>query len=106
MNSERDEVVEAQLVSPEAEARTPAVADDVLPETLCLMPVPHRPFFPGQVQPVAQGERDTPDTEGHPGTPMRPGPGHHHGSRAELARALGISERTLYRKLQRLEDAA
>ena len=30
----------------------------------------------------------------------------HHGSRAELARALGISERTLYRKLQRLEDAA
>jgi DNA-binding NtrC family response regulator len=30
----------------------------------------------------------------------------HHGSRAELARALGISERTLYRKLQRLENTA
>ena len=35
------------------EAKTPAVADDVLPETLHLMPVPNRPFFPGQVQPVA-----------------------------------------------------
>ena len=31
----------------------PAVADDVLPETLHIMPIPGRPFFPGQVQPVA-----------------------------------------------------
>ncbi|MEM9255088.1 MAG: endopeptidase La [Pseudomonadota bacterium] len=31
----------------------PAVADDVLPETLHIMPIPNRPFFPGQVQPVA-----------------------------------------------------
>ncbi len=31
----------------------PAVADDVLPETLYLIPTPARPFFPGQVQPVA-----------------------------------------------------
>ncbi len=31
---------------------TPAVADEVLPSTLYLMPVPQRPFFPGQVQPV------------------------------------------------------
>jgi ATP-dependent Lon protease len=31
----------------------PAVADDVLPETLVLLPLPNRPFFPGQVQPVA-----------------------------------------------------
>ena len=52
MNSERDEGAEAQLVAPETGARTPAIADDVLPDTLCLMPVPHRPFFPGQVQPV------------------------------------------------------
>ena len=32
---------------------SPAVANDVLPETLYLIPIPHRPFFPGQVQPVA-----------------------------------------------------
>lgn len=32
---------------------SPAVANDVLPETLHLVPIPHRPFFPGQVQPVA-----------------------------------------------------
>ncbi|MFT4874515.1 endopeptidase La [Congregibacter sp.] len=32
---------------------TPAVADDVLPDSLYLIPVPQRPFFPGQVQPVA-----------------------------------------------------
>lgn len=32
--------------------RTPAVADDVLPDSLYLIPVPQRPFFPGQVQPV------------------------------------------------------
>lgn len=30
----------------------PALADDVLPETLVLMPLPGRPFFPGQVQPI------------------------------------------------------
>ena len=32
---------------------SPAVADEVLPDTIYLMPVPNRPFFPGQVQPVA-----------------------------------------------------
>ncbi len=51
--SERDEAAEAEVVSAEIKANTPAVADDVLPETLCLLPIPHRPFFPGQVQPVA-----------------------------------------------------
>ncbi len=35
-----------------AEAMTPAVADDVLPDTLVLLPLPGRPFFPGQVQPI------------------------------------------------------
>nr|WP_241521060.1 endopeptidase La [Kineobactrum sediminis] len=35
------------------EQHSPALADDVLPETLHLVPIPHRPFFPGQVQPVA-----------------------------------------------------
>ncbi|MEQ9394798.1 endopeptidase La [Haliea sp.] len=32
---------------------SPAIANDVLPDTLYLIPIPHRPFFPGQVQPVA-----------------------------------------------------
>ncbi len=32
---------------------SPAVASDILPETLYLVPIPQRPFFPGQVQPVA-----------------------------------------------------
>ena len=32
--------------------RSPALIADVLPDTLCLMPIPHRPFFPGQIQPV------------------------------------------------------
>ena len=35
------------------EATAPAVADEVLPDTLYLMPIPQRPFFPGQAQPVA-----------------------------------------------------
>ncbi len=30
----------------------PAVAEDVLPEALVLLPLPGRPFFPGQVQPI------------------------------------------------------
>lgn len=37
----------------DAAAQAPAVADDVLPDSLYLIPVPQRPFFPGQVQPVA-----------------------------------------------------
>jgi ATP-dependent Lon protease len=40
----------------------PAVADEVLPETLHLMPVPNRPFFPGQVQPVAINPDDWGET--------------------------------------------
>ncbi|HEY6131378.1 MAG TPA: LON peptidase substrate-binding domain-containing protein, partial [Halioglobus sp.] len=38
--------------------QAPAVADDVLPDTLYLMPVPFRPFFPGQVQPIAINSRE------------------------------------------------
>jgi ATP-dependent Lon protease len=44
---------DAELVTPEESPHTPAVADEVLPDTLHLMPIPNRPFFPGQVQPVA-----------------------------------------------------
>lgn len=44
----------AEIVNDEAvlKSATPAVADDVLPDSLYLIPVPQRPFFPGQVQPV------------------------------------------------------
>ena len=51
--SEQDKSVDVEVVAPGDEAQAPAVADDVLPDTLHLMPVPNRPFFPGQVQPVA-----------------------------------------------------
>ncbi|MCB1842999.1 MAG: LON peptidase substrate-binding domain-containing protein, partial [Halioglobus sp.] len=43
----------ADAYSDAAQSHAPAVADDVLPDTLYLMPIPKRPFFPGQVQPVA-----------------------------------------------------
>ncbi|MEM1114068.1 MAG: endopeptidase La [Pseudomonadota bacterium] len=50
----QDSSIEAELISPaEGEQQAPAVADEVLPETLYVIPVPGRPFFPGQVQPVA-----------------------------------------------------
>ena len=60
--SEHDEAVDAEVVEPGETASAPAVADDVLPDTLYLMPVPHRPFFPGQVQPVAINPREWADT--------------------------------------------
>jgi ATP-dependent Lon protease len=50
---------EGEILPPEAEEGrvgdhpAPAVADEVLPDTLVLLPLPGRPFFPGQVQPVA-----------------------------------------------------
>ncbi|MCP5130285.1 MAG: endopeptidase La [Pseudomonadales bacterium] len=52
--NERDEAIDAEVVSPPPKSgpQAPAVADDVLPDKLYLMPLPHRPFFPGQVQPV------------------------------------------------------
>ncbi|WP_116369082.1 endopeptidase La [Parahaliea mediterranea] len=42
--------------------QAPAVAEDMLPDTLYLIPNPVRPFFPGQVQPVAINPRDWGDT--------------------------------------------
>ena len=50
---------EGEILPPESEVGTvgdhpaPAVADEVLPDTLVLLPLPGRPFFPCQVQPVA-----------------------------------------------------
>ena len=53
MSEQEDTSWNATVVDAEDGAHAPAVADDVLPDTLYLMPVPNRPFFPGQVQPVA-----------------------------------------------------
>jgi ATP-dependent Lon protease len=50
--SEHEQPEDVDVESSGEAQNTPAVADDVLPDTLYLMPVPHRPFFPGQVQPV------------------------------------------------------
>ena len=51
--TESEQAVDVELLSSEEDQQAPAVADDVLPETLHIMPIPGRPFFPGQVQPVA-----------------------------------------------------
>ena len=45
------------------QASTPAVAADVLPETLVLLPLPGRPFFPGQVQPIGLNPDQWPSQE-------------------------------------------
>ena len=50
----KDPTPELELLSEDdAESKAPAVADEVLPDSLFLIPVPQRPFFPGQVQPVS-----------------------------------------------------
>ena len=59
---QQDDVVEAEVMAPEESTRPPAVADDVLPDTLHLMPIPNRPFFPGQVQPVAINPQEWAET--------------------------------------------
>jgi ATP-dependent Lon protease len=51
--SDQEQTADAEVLLPEEGQRAPAVADEVLPDTLYLMPIPNRPFFPGQVQPVA-----------------------------------------------------
>jgi ATP-dependent Lon protease len=61
-SAERDQVAETDVVSSGEGRQAPAVADDVLPDTLYLMPIPNRPFFPGQVQPVAINPQEWGDT--------------------------------------------
>jgi len=56
------EATEADAVSSGEGRQAPAVADEVLPDTLYLMPIPNRPFFPGQVQPVAINPQEWGDT--------------------------------------------
>ena len=59
---QHDEVVDGEVLEPVEGSKAPAVADDVLPDTLYLMPVPNRPFFPGQVQPVAINPQEWSET--------------------------------------------
>jgi len=50
---EQEDAVDTDAVNATHSTGTPAVAEDVLPDKLYIMPVPGRPFFPGQVQPIA-----------------------------------------------------
>jgi ATP-dependent Lon protease len=52
MSQPEESIPEVQLEHSEEMQQTPAVADDVLPDTLHLIPIPFRPFFPGQIQPI------------------------------------------------------
>ncbi len=47
------EIVNGEVLEPDMGGPGIAVADDVLPDTLHVMPISNRPYFPGQVQPVA-----------------------------------------------------
>ena len=47
-----DNIVNGEVVENNIAGHDLAVADDVLPETLHVMPISNRPYFPGQVQPV------------------------------------------------------
>ncbi|MFV8819462.1 endopeptidase La [Haliea sp. E17] len=49
---QQDDALEPEVITHGEHSGTPAVAEDVLPNTLYLLPVPNRPFFPGQVQPL------------------------------------------------------
>ncbi|MEZ5572194.1 MAG: endopeptidase La [Halioglobus sp.] len=56
--SDSEQPVDLEVETADQRGQSPAVADDVLPDTLHLMPVPYRPFFPGQVQPIAINPRE------------------------------------------------
>ncbi|MFK7974790.1 MAG: endopeptidase La [Halioglobus sp.] len=60
--TDEDQPLDVEVVIAQDENQTPAVADDVLPDTLYLMPIPNRPFFPGQVQPVGINPGDWGET--------------------------------------------
>ena len=47
-----NEVVNGEVSPPHPQAHDLAVADDVMPDALHIMPIATRPYFPGQVQPV------------------------------------------------------
>lgn len=60
---DRDCEADAAVPSvPDPASGTPAIADDVLPEALVMLPLPGRPFFPGQVQPIGLNPEHWRDT--------------------------------------------
>ncbi len=48
-----NDIVNGEVLESAVDPQGLARADDVLPETLHIMPISSRPYFPGQVQPVA-----------------------------------------------------
>jgi ATP-dependent Lon protease len=56
--NENEQPGDPEVVASVDQQHPPAVADEVLPDTLYIMPIPGRPFFPGQVQPVAINPAD------------------------------------------------
>ncbi len=52
-SSEEGQIVDGEIIEQQQSTQDIAVADDVLPDALHIMPIASRPYFPGQVQPVA-----------------------------------------------------
>ena len=54
--------VDGEVISPGSDGHGLAVADDMLPSTLHIMPISTRPYFPGQAQPVTVNMEQWADT--------------------------------------------
>lgn len=50
--TDKNDAVDGEVIEPEQNNSAPAIAEQVLPDTLHIIPIPQRPFFPGQIQPV------------------------------------------------------
>ncbi|MFV0277175.1 MAG: LON peptidase substrate-binding domain-containing protein, partial [Parahaliea sp.] len=60
--SDQEQAVQDETLRDPGQGHAPAVVDDVLPDTLYLIPNPVRPFFPGQLQPVLINPQEWGDT--------------------------------------------
>ncbi len=57
-----DAAVNGEVIPPQPDTHDLAVADEVMPDTLHIMPIATRPYFPGQVQPVVVNVQQWQDT--------------------------------------------
>ena len=57
-----DAAVNGEVIPPQPDSHDLAVADEVMPDTLHIMPIATRPYFPGQVQPVVVNVQQWQDT--------------------------------------------